>query len=275
MPVRSSGREISGRERTRNCDCRLASDGKDQEASAGPRAPTPPSYLEHKFISRAQDEGRSHMAVFFDPAESIRAAHACAPVYAERLLARRVLFVPSDGSAPLETVYQASNFMHLCGVSYNNISALTFWNLAISHRLPVAGLHANNRGVVAKREVLSTLVRIDEKATIMISNPELPGRTQADAVCASLPYAVGYRDSKSGMHPCTSLKLPDARMAGSRNIVMVLKTRPEEAVYSVISKKPARADSKKYDSKVANIRRSLRACEGECVFDMQLLQEAL
>ncbi|MDD6462232.1 MAG: hypothetical protein PUF51_07315 [Bifidobacteriaceae bacterium] len=45
-------------------------------------------------------------------------------------------------------------------------------------------------------------------------------------------------------------------------------------VFSNIEK-PARADSKKYDSKVANIRRSLRAYEGECVFDMQLLQEAL
>ena len=128
----------------------------------------------------------------FDPEDSIRAIHACAPVYLERLLGRHVLFVPGDGSAPMETLYGADNFMHLCGVHYEDVSPKDFWEMALRSRLTPDGLLPNNKGVTAKRLVLSTLVRIDTKATMMIESPVLPGRTRADAICANLPYAVGY-----------------------------------------------------------------------------------
>lgn len=101
----------------------------------------------------------------FDPEDSIRAIHACAPVYLERLLGRHVLFVPGDGSAPMETLYRADNFMHLCGVHYENVSPKDFWEMALRSRLTPDGLLPNNRGVTAKRLVLSTLVRIDAKAS--------------------------------------------------------------------------------------------------------------
>ena len=117
----------------------------------------------------------------FDPEDSIRAIHACAPVYLERLLGRHVLFVPGD-----------DNFMHLCGVHYENVSPKDFWEMALRSRLTPDGLLPNNRGVTAKRLVLSTLVRIDAKAIMMVESPVLPGRTKTDAICANLPYAVGY-----------------------------------------------------------------------------------
>ena len=114
----------------------------------------------------------------FDPEDSIRAIHACAPVYLERLLGRHVLFVPGDGSAPMETLYRADNFMHLCGVHYENVSPKDFWEMALRSRLTPDGLLPNNRGVTAKRLVLSTLVRIDAKAIMMVESPVLPGRTK-------------------------------------------------------------------------------------------------
>ncbi|MFR1284953.1 MAG: hypothetical protein ACLSCB_05355 [Bifidobacterium pseudocatenulatum] len=58
----------------------------------------------------------------------------------------------------------------------------------------------NNRGVTAKRLVLSTLVRIDAKAIMMVESPVLPGRTKTDAICANLPYAVGYARRSSELN---------------------------------------------------------------------------
>ena len=86
----------------------------------------------------------------FDPEDSIRAIHVCAPVYLERLLGRHVLFVPGDGSVSMETLYKADNFMHLCGAHYENVSSKDFWEMASKSYLTPDGL-LPNRTCVATR----------------------------------------------------------------------------------------------------------------------------
>lgn len=207
----------------------------------------------------------------FDPEDSIRAIHACAPVYLERLLGRHVLFVPGDGSAPMETLYRADNFMHLCGVHYENVSPKDFWEMALKSHLTPNGLLPNNKGVTAKRLVLSTLVRIDAKATMMVESPVLPGRTKTDAICANLPYAVGYARRSSELFPNTALDLGDGRLNGSRPVLMVFKTERDSLDYSIVSKAIKEKDPVKRNQKLARVRGSLKQYRGECVLDRTAL----
>lgn len=207
----------------------------------------------------------------FDPEDSIRAIHACAPVYLERLLGRHVLFVPGDGSAPMETLYRADNFMHLCGVHYENVSPKDFWEMALRSRLTPDGLLPNNRGVTAKRLVLSTLVRIDAKAIMMVESPVLPGRTKTDAICANLPYAVGYARRSSELFPNTALDLGDGRLNGSRPVLTVFKTERDSLDYNIVSKAIKEKDPVKRNQKLARVRGALKQYRGECVLDRAAL----
>ena len=208
-----------------------------------------------------------HQRDVFDPSETIRTIHECAPIYKERLLNRHVLFIPSGSGEPLETFYAADNFMHLCGVNYQSMSAQEFWERALSNRLPSDGIRRNNDGAAAKRRVLSTLVRIDAKAIMMARNPRLPGNTKADAICANLPCVLGYIHRGGILRPCTALEMPCERLANARNIIMVVKTEPDLKTYCEVSKRPKKRDA----AKTQGIRRSLNLYEGGCRIDFDAI----
>lgn len=233
----------------------FADDGKDHLTPVSPRAPA-------STILRKEIMG-PHQPDAFNPSETIRTIHECAPVYRDRLLERRVLFIPAGGGAPLETFYAADNFMHLCGVNYPDMSALEFWDRAVSGRLPTNGIRRNNGGTVAKGRVLPTLVRIDAKAIMMVRNPRLPGKTKADAICANLPCVLGYTDRGGILRPCTALEMPGERLADARNIIMVMKTGPQLKTYDIVSKRSKRKDA----ARRQEVRRSLRLYEGGCRID--------
>ncbi|MFR2983247.1 MAG: hypothetical protein ACLTL8_02565 [Bifidobacterium pseudocatenulatum] len=76
------------------------------------------------------------------------------------------------------------------------------------------------------------------KATIMmVESPVLPGRTRTDAICANLPYAVGYARRSSELFPNTALDLGDGRLNGSRPVLTVFKTAEQDSLdYSIVSK---------------------------------------
>jgi hypothetical protein len=103
----------------------------------------------------------------FDPEDSIRAIHACTPVYLERLLGRHVLFVPGDGSVSMEALYKADNFMHLCGAHYENVSSKDFWEMALKSYLTPDGLLSN-------RTCVATRTNQDTTASTSCSPPRKP-----------------------------------------------------------------------------------------------------
>ncbi|MGE4714473.1 PBECR4 domain-containing protein [Bifidobacterium breve] len=103
----------------------------------------------------------------FDPEDSIRAIHACTPVYLERLLGRHALFVPGDGSVSMETLYKADNFMHLCGAHYENISPKDFWEMALKSYLTPDELLPN-------RTCVATRTNQDTTASTSRSPPRKP-----------------------------------------------------------------------------------------------------
>lgn len=233
----------------------FAGDGKDRLTPVGPRAPA-------STILRIEIMG-SYQPDAFNPLETIRTIHECAPIYRDRLLERHVLFIPSGGEAPLETFYAADNFMHLCGLNYPGMSAREFWDRAISGRLPSNGIRRNNGGTVAKGRVLPTLVRIDAKAIMMVRNPRLPGNTKADAICANLPCVLGYTNRGGILRPCTALEMPSERLSDVKNIIMVVKTEPRLKTYGTVSKQPKKRDA----AKRQGVRRSLKLYEGGCCID--------
>lgn len=97
----------------------------------------------------------------------------CAPVYLKRLLGRHVLFVPGDGSVSMETLYKADNFMHLCGVHYENVSSKDFWETALKSYLTPDGL-LSNRTCVAARTNQDTTASTSRSPPTKITSEILP-----------------------------------------------------------------------------------------------------
>ena len=97
----------------------------------------------------------------------------CAPVYLKRLLGRHVLFVPGDGSVSMETLYKADNFMHLCGVHYENVSSKVFWETSLKSYLTPDGL-LSNRTCVAARTNQDTTASTSRSPPTKITSEILP-----------------------------------------------------------------------------------------------------
>ena len=206
----------------------------------------------------------------FDPTESIAAAHACAPVYLDGLADRHVLFIPNDGSEPVETFYGIENFMHLCGVHYPDVGAEGFWDMALAGRLRPDGLRANNAGVAAKRLVLSTLVRIDRRAAMLVRDPVLPGRAKADVICANLPNALGFMRRGGELRPCSALHL-EGVVTGAVAVLMTLKTEPGADSYTLAPKLLSLRDPSSAARRMVMARRSLALYSGRLSIDRDAL----
>ena len=134
--------------------------------------------------------------------------HRASLLYAENLLNRYVLFIGEHGE-PVETFYSANSFRHLCGYRYkDHISAKQFFDRAVANTLSdklLEPIYANNTR--AKLRILLTVMCIDTRASFLIQNPALPGKTKADVVCGHVDAIIwlsGYRRMYGSVHCVTN-----------------------------------------------------------------------
>lgn len=170
--------------------------------------------------------------------------HRAALLYAENLLNRYVLFIGEHGE-PVETFYSANSFRHLCGYRYkDHISAKLFFDRAVKNTLSdklLEPIYANNTR--AKLRILPTVMCIDTRASFLIQNPALPGKTIADVVCGHVDAIIGYRDTGACMVPCTALQMNDMT-AGRETIIGIVKTEKNKTEYAILSKRVKPQDPK-------------------------------
>lgn len=155
--------------------------------------------------------------------------------YNENLLDRFVLFIPRKAK-PLETFYGRRNFQHLCGYSYGNYTSMEFFADALENKLnPDLLIPVYQTKSEAKLRILSTLLGIDKQANSFVRNPQLAGKTRADAICVKNQAAIGYQWSENLLVPCTALEQPPLHK-GHENIICVLKTEKHNHIYSIMTK---------------------------------------
>lgn len=193
--------------------------------------------------------------------EDLAIIHAAATVYQSNLCDRRVLFIPNDRIAPLEVIFKAENFMHLCGVTYPITRAEEFLRIA-SHGIlqPELLEYKYDRNTDLKLRVLNTLMRIDVKASLFSLYPSLPGATNADCVTVNLNAVLGFVEQGALHIPDTVLNL-ERRWENPHMIIAVAKTEPLSNTYSILSKQPK--GRKLTKDKIHRILASLNQYEGD------------
>lgn len=165
-----------------------------------------------------------------------------ATAYHDRLLHRRVLFIPSNGLPPIECAFNAENFMHLCGVSYTgNITKETFFRKAMQATLVPSRLQpTRGKLTIFKLKVLRELCFVDCNATAAVIDPVSHQGTFADLFCANARSTMGFKRLANGLYvPKTALDFyPPKEEPGYRNIIAIVKTEPDSIEYTIVSKEP-------------------------------------
>lgn len=133
---------------------------------------------------------------------------AAAKLYRDELENRHVLFIPANGTAPMETYYPPENFKHLCGVNHP-LNALDFYMAALDGTLNNRNLEIKYRkNTNAKMEVLSQVALMPAKASGMRDHPWVMEGIDVDGSVCAYPAAVGYVDDEDlGLVPRTLLFL--------------------------------------------------------------------
>lgn len=165
----------------------------------------------------------------------------CAGMYERNLANRRVLFIPSDGSAPFDCFFGPENFMHLCKVDYGDMPRRMFYRLAVDRRLDPKRLDSpNERDMWLKLEVLPTLCFIDSKASVAVRTPIADRRTRADLFCSGVNACMGFALERNGSYrPKTALKYnPPRDEPGYVNLIAAVKTEPHATMFTIVSKQP-------------------------------------